>query len=48
MPARPCLRYRLASGQRRRAAAVGTTTIDGELREGRGVEPDVAVPFDVR
>ena len=28
--------------------AVGTTTIDGELREGRGIAPDVEVPFDVR
>ncbi len=28
--------------------AVGTITIDGEEREGRGIDPDIAVPFDVR
>ena len=28
--------------------AVGTTTIDGEMREGRPVQPDISVPFDTR
>ena len=28
--------------------AVGTTSIDGEVREGQGVKPDVVVPFDLR
>jgi carboxyl-terminal processing protease len=27
---------------------VGTFTMDGEEREGRGIEPDIDVPFDVR
>jgi len=28
--------------------AVGSLTVDGEVLEGRGVDPDVEVPFDVR